>query len=111
MNEPRPATISALPFESRSSVANSWNTRTGSAALRTVTALVSRIRRVRAAGGGGIQGGGGSRNRGSGENHGRRGIEELAPVVFANAKYIETDLVSERDCFKQLAETSRRIDG
>jgi hypothetical protein len=31
MNEPRPATISALPFESRSSVANSWNTRTGSA--------------------------------------------------------------------------------
>ena len=49
MNEPRPATISALPFESRSSVANSWNTRTGSAALRTVTALVRRIRRVRAA--------------------------------------------------------------
>src|SRR5947199_137025 len=36
MNEPRPATISALPFESRSSVANSWNTRTGSAALSTV---------------------------------------------------------------------------
>ena len=25
---------------------------------------------------------------------------ELAPVVFANAKYIETDLVSERDCFE-----------
>src|SRR5947208_12534588 len=48
MNEPRPATISALPFESRSRVANSWNTRTGSAALRTVTALVNRIRRVRA---------------------------------------------------------------
>ena len=49
MNEPRPATISALPFESRSSVANSWNTRTGSAALRTVTALVRRMRRLRAA--------------------------------------------------------------
>src|SRR2546423_10027974 len=44
MNEPRPATISALPLESRSSVANAWNTRTGSAALRTVTALVRRIR-------------------------------------------------------------------
>src|SRR5205807_2041845 len=50
MNEPRPATISAFPLESRSSVANSWNTRTGSAALRTVTALVRRIRRVRAPG-------------------------------------------------------------
>jgi hypothetical protein len=37
---------------------------------------------------------------GGGENHRRRGIEELAPVVFANAKYIETDLVSERDCFE-----------
>src|SRR6266567_2136008 len=49
MKEPRPATISALPFESRSRVANSWNTRTGSAALRTVTALVRRMRRVRAA--------------------------------------------------------------
>src|SRR6266481_1150248 len=49
MNEPRPATISALPFESKSSVANSWNTRTGSAALSTVTALVRRILRVRAA--------------------------------------------------------------
>src|SRR6266513_6457021 len=48
MNEPRPATISALPCESRSSVANSWNTRTGSAALNTVTALVRRILRVRA---------------------------------------------------------------
>src|SRR5881394_486224 len=49
MNEPRPTTISALPFERRSRVANSWKTRTGSAALSTVTALVSRIRRVRAA--------------------------------------------------------------
>src|ERR1700741_77739 len=49
MNEPRPTTISALPLESRSRVANCWNTRTGSAALRTVTALVRRMRRVRAA--------------------------------------------------------------
>ena len=49
MNEPRPTTISARPCESRSSVANCWNTRTGSAALRTVTALVRRMLLVRAA--------------------------------------------------------------
>ncbi len=49
MNEPRPAMISARPPEIRSTVANSWNTRTGSAELSTVTALLSRIRSVRAA--------------------------------------------------------------
>jgi hypothetical protein len=49
--------------------------------------------------------------RGGGENHRWRGIEELAPVVFADSKYIEAYLVSERDCFKQLAEMSCRIDG
>ena len=49
MNEPRPAMISARPPESRSSVANSWNTRTGSSELSTVTALVSRICVVRSA--------------------------------------------------------------
>jgi hypothetical protein len=43
IDEPRPATISARPFEIKSRVANSWKTRTGSAALRTVTALVKRI--------------------------------------------------------------------
>ena len=35
MNEPRPAMISARPPESRSSVANCWNTRTGSSELST----------------------------------------------------------------------------
>ena len=49
MNEPRPAMISARPPESRSSVAKSWNTRTGSSELSTETALVRRIRFVRAA--------------------------------------------------------------
>lgn len=49
MNDPRPAMISALPFDRRSSVANCWNTRTGSSELSTVTALVSRMRSVRAA--------------------------------------------------------------
>ena len=43
MNEPRPAMISARPPESRSTVANCWNTRTGSSELNTVTALVRRI--------------------------------------------------------------------
>jgi hypothetical protein len=32
-------------------------------------------------------------------------------VVFAYAKHIEAYLISERDCFEQLAEMSRRIDG
>ena len=49
MNEPRPAMISARPPESRSSVANSWKTLTGSSELSTVTALESRIVRVRSA--------------------------------------------------------------
>ena len=49
MNEPRPAMISARPPESRSSVANSSNTRTGSSELITETALVSRICFVRSA--------------------------------------------------------------
>ena len=46
MNEPRPAMISARPPESRSTVAKSWKTRTGSSELSTVTALDSRMRSV-----------------------------------------------------------------
>ncbi len=49
MKEPRPAMISARPSESRSRVAKSWNTRTGSSELSTLTALVSRIALVRSA--------------------------------------------------------------
>ena len=49
MNEPRPAMISARPPESRSSVAKSWKTRTGSSELSTETALVRRIDVVRSA--------------------------------------------------------------
>ena len=49
MKEPRPTRISARPPDSRSSVAKSWNTRTGSSDDRTVTALVRRMRSVRAA--------------------------------------------------------------
>ena len=49
MKEPRPAMISARPCESRSNVAKSWNTRTGSSDDNTLTADVSRMREVRAA--------------------------------------------------------------
>src|SRR3989442_7836779 len=47
----RPATGHDLgpPTEMRSSVAKSWNTRTGSSELSTVTALVRRMRLVRVA--------------------------------------------------------------
>ncbi len=46
MNEPRPAMISARPPDSRSRVANCWNTRTGSSEESTLTALESRMRSV-----------------------------------------------------------------
>ena len=49
MKLPRPAISSARPPLSRSTVANSWKTRTGSSELSTVTALVSRMRVVRIA--------------------------------------------------------------
>src|SRR6266513_712530 len=62
MNEPRPTTISARPREMRSSVAKLWKTRTGSAALRTATALVKRMRLVRAAAAARITAGAESRN-------------------------------------------------
>ena len=32
-------------------------------------------------------------------------------MMFADPEHIEPHLVSERDCFEQLAEVSRRIDG
>ena len=47
---PAPSTlVSARPPEMRSTVEKSWKTRTGSSELSTVTALVRRIPRVRAA--------------------------------------------------------------
>ncbi len=49
MKEPLPAMISARPPDSRSSMAKSWYTRTGSSELRTETALVRRMRFVREA--------------------------------------------------------------
>ncbi len=76
--EPRPATISARPPEIRSSVANSWKTRTGSAAESTVTALVRRMLLVRAAAAERMTTGAESRNSGA--------------VVFADAEDVEARL-------------------
>ena len=90
MNEPRPAMISARPPESRSSVAKSWKTRTGSSELSTETALVSRIVFVRAARGG--------------EHDRRRGDGEVGPVVLADAEDVEPDLVGELDLLEQVAQ-------
>ena len=83
MNEPRPAMISARPPDSRSSVAKSWKTRTGSSELSTVTALVSRIALVRAAA---------PASTTAGERD-----DEVRPVVLADAEDVEPDLVGELD--------------
>ena len=95
MNEPRPAMISARPPESRSSVAKSWKTRTGSSELSTVTALVSRMRFVRAP-------------RRAEHDRGRRD-GEVRPVVLADAEDVEPDLVGELDLLHQIAQPLRRV--
>ena len=46
MKEPRPRITSARPLESASTVANRWNTRTGSSEDSTVTPEASRMRFV-----------------------------------------------------------------
>ena len=88
MNDPRPTTRSTRPLEIRSRVANCWKTRTGSAALRTVTALPRRIRLVRAAA--------------AAEDHRRRGIVVLLAVVLADAEGVQAHLVGELDLLEQV---------
>ena len=88
MNEPRPTTRSMRPLEIRSSVANCWKTRTGSAALSTVTALPSRMREVRAAA--------------AAEDHRRRGVVVLLAVVLADPEGVEARRVGERDLLQQV---------
>ena len=94
MNEPRPAMISARPPESRSSVAKSWKTRTGSSELSTrdgageADAL-------------GARGGGG-------EHDGGRRDGEVGAVVLADAEDVEADLVGELDLLDQVAEALLR---
>ena len=89
MNEPRPAMISARPPVIRSSVAKSWKTRTGSSELITLTALVRRMRFVRA--------------RRGGEHDRGRGDDEVRPVVLADAEDVEPDLVGQLDLLEQVA--------
>ena len=93
MNEPRPTTISARPRDSRSSVANCWKSRTGSIALSTVTALVSRMRRVRAAA--------------AARMIGRGRIQVFLAMVFADAEDVEPDLVGMFDLLQQLAHSGQ----
>ena len=88
MNEPRPAMISARPCESRSNVAKSWNTRTGSSDDSTLTADVSRMREVRAAA---------AASTTAGDGHG-----EVGPVVLPHAEDVEPDLVGQDDLVEQV---------
>ena len=90
MNEPRPTMISARPPESRSTVAKSWKTRTGSSELSTVTALVSRIRSVRSAA--------------AAENHRRRRDREVGPMVLPDPEHVQPDLVGQLDLLHQIAQ-------
>ena len=39
---------------------------------------------------------------GRGQNHDRRGIKELGPVMFADAENVEADAVGELDLFQQM---------
>ena len=89
MNDPRPAMISARPPESRSSVAKSWNTRTGSSELSTLTALVRRIVSVLAA-------------IAASTTAGAETIEVLT-MVLADAEDVEPDLFGEDGLLDQVA--------
>ena len=96
MNEPRPAMISARPPESRSTVAKSWKTRTGSSELSTVTALVSRICSVRTAA--------------RAEDDGRGGDGEVRAVMLSDAEDVEPEPVGELDLLHQVAKPLCRVD-
>ncbi len=97
MNDPRPAMISARPPVSRSSVANAWNTRTGSSELSTrdgareADALGVLARR---------------RER---DRRGRHG--EVGAVVLADAEDLKADLLGELDLLDQLAQPPLGRDG
>ena len=90
MNEPRPAMISARPPESRSSVAKSWKTRTGSSELSTRD-------RARQADPLGARGRRGQHDR-------RRRDGEVGAVVLADAEDVEAHLVGELDLLDEVAE-------
>jgi hypothetical protein len=95
-NEPRPAMISTLPPESRSSAAKSWKTRTWSSELSTVTALVSRMRSVRSAA---------AARTTAGARH-----REVRPMVLPHPEDIERDRIRELDLLHQVAEPLHGMD-
>lgn len=96
MNEPRPAMISARPDDTRSSVAKSWNTRTGSSELSTVTALVSPIVVVCAAAASTTAGGGGG---------------EVLAVVLTDAVDVQAHLLGDPHLLQQVAQPLTRGGG
>ena len=86
--------ISARPPESRSIVAKSWNTRTGSSELSTR----DRARQpdpLRARGG-------------RGQHDGRRRHREVGPVVLADAEDVEPELVGQLDLLEQVRAAAAR---
>ena len=92
MKDPRPAMISARPPDRRSSVAKSWNTRTGSSELITLTALVRRILLVRSAAAASTT----------------AGVETAKSVVFPHAEHVQTDLVGKLDLLDEVADAAPR---
>ena len=94
MNEPRPRMTSARPFETASSVAKRWKTRTGSSLESTVTAEPRRMRSVRAAMAASTISG--ARDR------------EVGAVVLADAEEVDADLVGEHGLVDDVADDLRR---
>ncbi len=88
--------ISARPLESRSSVAKSWKTRTGSSELSTVTALLRRIRFVL--------------HRGSRQDNSRRGRDEVRSMMLAQTKHVEPHLVGQLNGLQQVVHSLGRAD-
>ena len=81
--------ISARPPDSRSSVAKSWNTRTGSSELSTRDGA----READLLGAG----------RARGQRDGRGRDREVGPVVLADAEHVEADLVGQLGLLQEVA--------
>jgi hypothetical protein len=85
---------SARPPDSRSSVAKSWKTRTGSSELRTGAENGDGARQPNALGS----------RRGGGQWHDRRRDGEVGAVVLADAEHVEADLVGQLDFLDQVTQ-------
>ena len=93
MNDPRPAMISARPPDNRSSVANSWKTRTGIVGAEDADGARQADFFVRC-----------DDRR---QHHRGRGHQVVRPVMLAHAEHVEPDLVGELDFGHQLAHPLR----